>query len=82
MSNWNTEYRVKYHITIVHDDGRTEVVKDNMIVESRSPEEAEKIILDKYKHGDEPLSDFSGGLFGHIRSEDLKIDEIEQVWEY
>ena len=82
MNNWYTEYSVKYHITFVHDDGRTEVVKDNMIIESRSPEEAEKIILDKYEYGDDPLTDFPDGWFGHTNSQDLEVDEIVKVWEY
>jgi len=82
MNNWHTEYRVKYHITFVHDDGRTQVVTDNLIIESRSPEEAEKIILDKYENGDDPLIDFPDGWFGHINREEMEIEEFVKVWEY
>ena len=82
MTNWHIEYRVKYRITFVHDDGRSEVVSDDMIIESRSPEEAEKIILAKYEHGYDPLTEFPEGWFGHISSEEFAIDEIEKVWEY
>jgi|TARA_B110000263_G_scaffold240567_1_gene243877 hypothetical protein len=82
MNNWQTEYRVKYHITFVHDDGRTEVVTDDMIIESRSPEEVEKIILNKYENGDDPLTNFPDGWLGKIHSEELEIDEIVKVWEY
>jgi hypothetical protein len=52
MTNWHTDYMVKYHIAFVHNDGRSEVVRDNMIVEGRSPEEVKKIILAKYEHSD------------------------------
>ena len=82
MNNWHTEYRVKYHITFVHDDGRSEVVSGDMIIEGRSPEEAEKIILEKYENSDDPLTDFPDGWLGHISSEELEIDEIVKVWEY
>lgn len=82
MNNWQTEYRVKYHITFIHDDGRSEMVSDDTIIECRSPEEAEKIILEKYENSPDPLTDFPDGWFGHINSERLEIDEIEKVWEY
>jgi hypothetical protein len=82
MNNWQTEYRVKYHITFIHDDGRSEVVSDNTVIECRSPEEAEKIILDKYENSDDRLTDIPDGWFGHINSEEFEIDEIEKVWDY
>ena len=53
-----------------------------MIIESRSPEEAEKKLLGKYENSDDPLTDFPDGWYGHINSKELKIDEIEKIWEY
>ena len=50
-----------------------------MIIERRSPEEAEKIILEKYENSPNPLTDFPDGWFGYIDSEELEIDEIEKV---
>ena len=82
MANWYTDYIVKYHITFVHNDGRSEVVRDNMIVEGRSPEEVKKIILAKYEHGGVSTTDFPDGWYGHIRSNELSIDDIEKIWEY
>ena len=82
MANWHTDYIVKYHITFVHNDGRSELVRDNMIVEGRSPKEVKKIIVAKYEHGDVPLTNFPDGWSGHIRSNELSIDAIEKVWEY
>ena len=82
MNNWHTEYRVKYHITFIHDDSRSEGVSENTEIECRSPEEAEKIILDKYENSDDPLTDYPDGWFGHINSEELGVYEIESVWEY
>jgi hypothetical protein len=54
-------------------------VSDDMIIECRSPEEAEKIILEKYENSPNPLTDFPDGWFGYIDSEELEIDEIEKV---
>ena len=82
MNNWHTEYRVKFHIKFVHDDGRTEIINNDVIIESQSPEEAEKKLLGKYENSDDPLTDFPDGWYGHINSEELKIDEIEKIWEY
>lgn len=82
MNNWHIEYRVKYHITFIHNDGRSEVVSDDRIVEARSPEDVEKIILNQYEHGDDRLIDFPKGWHGRISSEKLIIDKIEKLWEY
>ena len=82
MANWHTDYMIKYHITFVHNDGRSEVVRDNMIVEGRSPEEVKKIILAKYEHSGVSTTDIPDGWSGEIRSNELSIDDIEKIWEY
>ena len=82
MNNWHTEYKVKYHIIFLHEDGRSEVVNDDMIIQARSPEEAEKIIMDRYDNSDDLLTDVPDGWSGHINGEELEIDGIEKVWEY
>jgi hypothetical protein len=82
MANWHTDYIVNYHITFVHNDGRSEVVRDNMIVEGRSPEEVKKIILAKYEHSGVATTDIPDGWSGEIRSKELSIDDIEKIWEY
>jgi len=61
MNNWHTEYKVKYHITFLHEDGRSEVVNDDMIIQARSPEKAEKIIMDRYENSDDLLTDVPDG---------------------
>ncbi len=82
MANWHTDYIVKYHITFVHNDGRSEVVRDKMIVEGRSPEEVKKIILAKYEHSSFSITDIPDGWSGEIISNELSIDDIEKIWEY
>jgi len=51
-------YRVKYHITFTHQDGRDAVFDDDRVIECVSPEEAEKIILEQYEFGENNLTDF------------------------
>jgi hypothetical protein len=82
MANWTNDFIVKYHITFVHNDGRSEVVRDNMIVEGRSPEEVKKIILAKYEHSSFSTTDIPDGWSGEIISNELSIDDIEKIWEY
>ena len=64
MSNWHIDYRVKYHITFHHNDGRSEVMNVSLIVEARSLEETEAIILHQYEHNDVPLTAFPDGWHG------------------
>jgi hypothetical protein len=82
MANWTNDFIVKYHITFVHNDGRSEVVRDNMIVEGRSPKEVKKIILAKYEHSSFSTTDIPDGWSGEIISNELSIDDIEKIWEY
>ena len=82
MSNWQIDYRVKYHITFHHNDGRSKVMNASLIVEDRSLKEAEEIIIHQYKHNDVPLTAFPEGWHGEIKNEKLEIDKIIKVWEY
>ena len=82
MANWHTDYIVKYHIAFVHNDGRSEVIRNNMIIEGRSPEEVKKIILAKYEHSGFSTTDIPDGWSDEIRSNELSIDDITKIWEY
>ena len=53
-----------------------------MIIEARSREEAEAIILHQYEHNGVPLTAFPDGWHGEIKNEKLEIDGIIKVWEY
>ena len=79
MNNWHIDYKVKYHITFVHTDGRTEVVNDEMIIHSRSPKQAEEMLWYRYENGDGPLIDIPDGWLGKTISKKLEIDEIMKV---
>ena len=82
MNNWKTDYRVQYHITLTHEDGRIEDIYDEIIIEASSPEEVEKMLVDRYENSDDPLTDFPDDWSGHIKSGELEIDEITKIWEH
>ena len=82
MSNWHIDYKVKYHIRFRHADGRTEVLRDIMIIEARSEDETKKKILYQYEYGRNALTAFPARWNGRTGSEEFEIDEIEKVWEY
>ena len=82
MSNWQNEYRVKYRIALIHNDGRSTVKADEVIIEGRSITEVETTILAKFEHDSHPLIDLPDGWFGHISSEELEIFEVSKIWEY
>ena len=82
MNNWKTDYRVKYHITFTYEDGRTLDIHDERIIEATFPEEAEKMLVDRYENSDDHLIDFPDDWFGHIKSGELEIDEITKIWEH
>ena len=82
MSNWEKEYRVKFHIDFLHYDGRSESIKNELIIESKTAELSEKIIVDKFNQSYKLLTDIPVGWLGNIYSKNLVIDDIKLVWEY
>ena len=82
MNNKKSEFRVSFHNTFQHEDGRVKEVYDSQVIEANSEDEANLIILDKFENSDDPLTEFPDGWFGEISSEDLSIDKIEKVWDY
>ena len=53
-----TDYKVEYHITFTHTDGRTKVKSDTMNIEAGFPKEDERIINEQFENGDDPLTEF------------------------
>ncbi len=82
MSNWYLYYKVKYFLRFRHDDGRTEVHRNIIIIEARSEDEARKKILYQYEYGHNAMIDFPTGWDPRTGTEEFGIDEIEKVWEY
>ena len=79
MSNWYIDYKVKYFLRFRHDDGRTEVRRNIIIIEARSEDEARKKILYQYEYGHNAMIDFPAGWDPRTGTEEFGI---EKVWEY
>ena len=82
MSNWKTDYRIKYHITFTHIDGRTDIKKNSLVIEAGSPEEVESIIINQFENSDGALTVFPEEWSTKISNEELEVDEIIKLWEY
>ena len=82
MSNWKNEYRVSFHINFIHYDGRKKSIHNELIVESKTPEIAEQLILDKFQHSYRLLTDIPHGWFGNVHSKKIAIEKIKLIWKY
>jgi hypothetical protein len=82
MSNWKIDYRLKYHITFIHIDGRTDVKKNSLVLKAGSPEEVERIIINQVEISDDALTELPEGWFTKISNEELEVDEVIKLWEY
>ena len=82
MNNWKIDYRVKYHIIFTHIDGRTDAKKDSLVIETGSPEEVERIIINQFEIRDDALTELPEGCFTKISNEELEVDEVIKILEY
>ena len=82
MNNWKIDYRVKYHITFTHIDGRIEVKNDSLVIEAGSPDEVERIIINQFENSDDVLTELPEGWLSKTSNEVLKVDEVIKLWEY
>ena len=82
MNNWKIDYRVKYHITFTHIDGRTDVKAGSLVIEADSPDDVERIIIDQFENSDDALTELPECWFTKISNEELEIDEVIKLWEY
>ena len=82
MSNWKIDYRVKYHITFTHIDGRIDVKYDSLLIEAATPDDVERIIIYQFENGADALTEFPAGWVSKIHNKELEIDEVIKLWEY
>jgi hypothetical protein len=50
MSNWKTDFEVKFHLYFEHHNGREEKKYNSLIVESESKEIAKEIVSYQYEN--------------------------------
>ena len=48
MSNWKTDFEVKFSLEFKHFNGRKEIKNNTLIVEAKSEDEAIEMIMNQY----------------------------------
>jgi len=48
MSNWKTDFEVKFSLEFKHLNGRKEIKNNTLIVEAKSEDEAIEMIINQY----------------------------------
>ena len=50
MTNWKTDFEVKFCLEFIHGDGKKEIINKSLIVEAENKEKAIKIIFHQYEN--------------------------------
>ena len=50
MTNWNTDFEVKFCLEFIHGDGKKEIINKTLIVEAENKEKAIEIIFHQYEN--------------------------------
>ena len=50
MTNWKTDFEVKFHLEFIHADGKKEIKNKSLIVEAGNKEKAIEIIFYQYEN--------------------------------
>ena len=48
MSNWKTDFEVKFRLEFNHFDGRKEIKSNTLIVEAENEDQAIEIVINQY----------------------------------
>ena len=48
MSNWKTDFEVKFRLEFKHEDGRKEIKNNTLIVEAENEDKAIEMVLNQY----------------------------------
>ena len=49
MNNWKTDFKVKFHLVYLHNDGTKEINYNSLIVNAEDEDAAKKMILNQYE---------------------------------
>ena len=52
MSNWKTDFEVKFRFEFIHLDGKKEIKYNSLIVEAENEEKAVEMITYQYENSD------------------------------
>ena len=48
MSNWKTDFEVKFRLEFIHENGRKEIKNNTLIVEAENEHQAIKMVINEY----------------------------------
>ena len=48
MSNWKTDFEVKFRHEFIHENGRKEIKNNTLIVEAEDEDQAIKMVINEY----------------------------------
>ena len=48
MSNWKTDFEVKFRLEFKHEDGRKEIKNNSLIVEAENENKAIEMVINEY----------------------------------
>jgi len=52
MSNWKTDFEVKFRLEFKHENGRKEVKNNILIVEAENEDQAIEMVINQYDNSD------------------------------
>lgn len=48
MSNWKTDFEVKFRLEFLHENGRKEIMNNTLIVEAENEDQAIEMVINEY----------------------------------
>ena len=52
MSNWKTDFEVKFRLEFKHENGRKETKNNTLIVEAENEDQAIEMVINQYDNSD------------------------------
>ena len=52
MSNWKTDFEVKFRLEFKHEDGRKEIKNNSLIVEAENEDQAIQMVINEYDNSE------------------------------
>ena len=50
MSNWKTDFEVKFRLEFIHENGRKEIKNNTLIVEAENENQAIEMVINEYEN--------------------------------
>ena len=48
MSNWKTDFKVKFRLEFIHENGRKEIKNNTLIVEAENEDQAIEMVINEF----------------------------------